>query len=84
MISENIIFPYCVSGRMAHSLVYSINALGGNVYFQKGERTVNAGSIIGLLSLDIKSGEDILVFVNDNNTADGIKILEKVKKIILN
>ena len=84
MVSKTIKFPYCVSGRLAHSLVYAVNTLGCNVYFQKGERTVNACSIIGLLSLDIKNGDEIIIFINGHTDDEGASILKQFMKILDN
>jgi phosphotransferase system HPr (HPr) family protein len=83
MYSEEIKFPYCISGRIAHSLVYSINALGHSVYFQKGDRIVNAGSIIGILSLDVRSEEAITVSILTEDEEEAKKCMAKLKKILL-
>lgn len=50
-------------GRFIHKLVYFLSNFKSDVYIEKNERTVNAKSIIGLLSLDIKQNDIVVIKV---------------------
>jgi phosphotransferase system HPr-like phosphotransfer protein len=51
-----------LNSRLIHKLVYFLQSLPSYIYFT-GERTVNAKSILGLLSLNIKNGSNIKITV---------------------
>ena len=53
-------------GRFIHKLVYFISNFKSDIYIEKDNRTVNAKSIIGILSLNIKPGDTILIKVFNN------------------
>lgn len=69
--SENIIIPCEVNGRMVHALVYFMQGLGSCVYFNNADRSVNAKSIIGVLSFGLHKGSEFTIAVvnkHDDNT----------------
>ena len=64
---ENIKVLAEVNGRLIHSLVYFIQGLSSQVFLANKDRTVNAKSILGVLSLGLTKGDDVQVsVVNDN------------------
>lgn len=50
-------------GRFIHRFVYFLSNFKSDVYIEKNERAVNAKSIIGILSLDIKQNDTIVLKV---------------------
>jgi len=60
---KEIEFPYDLNGRAAQRFVQTISLnIFSSLYCEKGERKVNAHSILGLLSLGIKKGDKIKFF----------------------
>lgn len=80
--SENIIIPCEVSGRIAHALVYFMQGLEGGAYLTVGERTVNAKSIIGVLSLGLSKGSEVMIIISsdDKNRGEG-ELLKAVRYV---
>lgn len=83
MYSEKVVFPYCLSGRIAQSVVFSMNTFKQSIYFFNGKREVNAKSLLGVLSLSIKSGEAITVSILTEDEEEAKKCMAKLKKILL-
>lgn len=76
---ENIIISYDISGRFVHQLVYFLQGLESNVFFSAHDRTINAKSMIGVLSLGLSKGDSVQIsVVNDNPDTLNMEI----KKII--
>lgn len=46
-----------IGGRQASNLVYRLSEVDGSITIIKGDRMINAKSIIGLLSLDLKKND---------------------------
>ena len=76
---ENTIIKGKVNSRIVHSLVYYLQGFCSQIYFSNRGRTVNAKSILGILSLGLMTGDEVQVsIVNDDiDTAN-----EELKKII--
>lgn len=76
-----------LTGRLVHQIVYYISELKSDVYISncKG-RSVNAKSIIGVLSLDVKTGDIVTINVYNNvsqknSDTDINKIKDFIKSI---
>lgn len=69
--SENTIIPCEVNGRMVHALVYFMQGLKGSAYLTVGERTVNAKSIIGVLSLGLSKGSEVMITISGDDKDKG-------------
>lgn len=80
--SENIIVPCEVNGRMVHALVYFMQGLEGSAYFTVGERSVNAKSIIGVLSLGLSKGSEVMITIlgDDKDKSEG-ELLKAVRYV---
>ena len=52
-----------VSGRVAQAIVSEVNRGNQTVLFRKDGRTINAGSLLGILSLVILPGDTVEVIV---------------------
>ena len=69
--SENIIIPCEVNGRMVHALVYFMQGFEGSAYLTVGERTVNAKSIIGVLSLGLSKCSKVMITISSDDKDKG-------------
>ena len=76
---ENAIINGRINSRTVHLLVYYLQGFCSQIYFSNRGRTVNAKSILGILSLGLMTGDEVQVsIVNDDiDTAN-----EELKKII--
>lgn len=61
--------------RTIANIVYKLQAHKCNVWVTSDDRRVNANSIIGLLSLNLKNGDDIVITA-DNDTIDVLQIFK--------
>lgn len=61
--------------RPAALFVKAVNDSGCTVELQKGERAVNAASILGVVSLGIEHGDDVTLRVQGENEQDVLDTL---------
>ena len=67
MVKKEIIFPYDLFGRNASLFVKEVNGIiQGSVYLSKSNRKINAKSLLGVLSLGVRQGEEILLETKDD------------------
>lgn len=71
VIDKQIILKNDIDGRAANRFVYSIASMPFNVKIHKGDKQVNGKSILGLLSIGLKSGDTVQISI-DKNDPDGI------------
>lgn len=73
-----------LTGRLVHQIVYYISELKSDVYISNAEgRSVNAKSIIGVLSLGIKTNDTITINVYNNiSQKDSDTDINKIKDFI--
>lgn len=63
-----------ISGRTAQSIVSDVNRGNQTVLFRKDGRTINAGSLLGVLSLVISPDDIVEVIIEgEGNIIDTIK-----------
>lgn len=84
MIQSVVIKTDCNYGnRYVSHIVNEISLLKSEVVIEKLEgRTANAKSVIGVLSLGVKSGDEIYVYVINDNEDLLNRDLTKVKEIL--
>ena len=70
-IETEAILKNDIDGRAANRFVYSIASMPFNVKIHKGDKQVNGKSILGLLSIGLKSGDTVQISI-DKNDPDGI------------
>ena len=70
-IEKEVILKNDIDGRAANRFVYSIASMPFNVKIHKGDNQINGKSILGLLSIGLKSGDTIQISI-DKNDPDGI------------
>lgn len=70
-IETEVILKNDIDGRAANRFVYSIASMPFNVKIHKGDKQVNGKSILGLLSIGLKSGDTVQISI-DKNDPDGI------------
>jgi phosphotransferase system HPr (HPr) family protein len=87
-ISKVIEINKYINSRHASNLVVELDKINSCVHlgkFQSDSRQVNAKSIIGLLSLGLKLGDEIIICVVNQNKEqcenDMIKVLEIFKNL---
>jgi catabolite repression HPr-like protein len=65
-----------ISGRVAQAIVAEVNKGNQTVLIKKDGRTINAGSLLGLLSLVIMPGDVVeITTAGDQSILDNIKSL---------
>ena len=55
-----------ITGRTAQAITAEVNRSGQTVLFRKDGRTVNAGSLLGVLSLVILPGDTVEVIADED------------------
>lgn len=66
-----------ITGRTAQAITAVVNKSGRNVLFTKEGRTVNAGSLLGILSLVIVPGDTIMVRTDGDS-----EIIKEVQELL--
>lgn len=70
-----------VDGLRASKAAMFVQVAGGfasQVFVEKGNKKINAKSIMGVLSLGVKQGEKIYVFANGKDEKEAIEAIEKL------
>lgn len=76
---KSIISPVDFNSRFVQNLVYEIMNIKSTPYIATLDRNVNAKSILGLLSADIRKGDSICVqIINTHNQQQAVEDLEYV------
>lgn len=57
-------------------LVQVASQFESEIHIQSGERTVNAKSIMGMMTLGLDMGESVVVIANGADEADAVKHIE--------
>lgn len=80
MSSFNYIFPKTIYGRDAIKLVQNISEIKGNIIFEneKEDRSCNAKSLLGVLSLGIEKGENIKICIDSDNSEEIFNIIKGI------
>ena len=88
-IQDKIILPCALTGRITSKFNSDVSAkVKSSVYFVRAnsnnpsERTINVKSLLGLLSEQFQSGEEILVTLNGENETACYCDLALIKKIL--
>ena len=71
-----------IHARPAALIAQTANKFASEIFLEKENSSVNAKSIIGILSLAIMAGEEIYVYVINDNEDLLNRDLEKVKEIL--
>ena len=68
-VKTSVQVPCSISGRYAHRFVYAIQSLSSSIFITHGGRTVNAKSLLGVLSLQLKEKDvvDISCYGENEN-----------------
>lgn len=73
---RKITCPCDLQGRKAIKLVQTVSSeLREQIYFQKGLHRININSLLGVLSLGIKEGEEITIITK---TAIGMEVVIRI------
>lgn len=82
MSKVDIKIPCDIIGRNAHRLVYNLQEFKSSVYFMTEGRRINAKSLLGLLSANIKAGDIVQVICYNDNYHIAIDDLDDIITII--
>lgn len=70
-------------GLRASKAAMFVQVAGGfssQIFVEKGNKKINAKSIMGVLSLGVKQGEKIYIFANGKDEEEAIAAMEKLVK----
>lgn len=70
-------------GLRASKAAMFVQVAGGfssQIFVEKGNKKINAKSIMGVLSLGVKQGEKIYIFANGKDEQDAVVAIEKLVK----
>ncbi len=68
-------------GLRASKAAMFVQVAGGfssQIFVEKGNKKINAKSIMGVLSLGVKQGEKIYIFANGKDELDAVTAIEKL------
>ena len=82
MSKVDIKIPCDIIGRNAHRLVYKLQEFKSSVYFMTEGRRINAKSLLGLLSANIKVGDIVQVICYNDNYHIAIDDLDDIITIV--
>lgn len=74
--------PIDINGRCVHKIVYAIQPKTSCVYISHNGRTVNAKSILGVLSLNLKKKDIVDIFCYNENIDVAEQDCKAVEKIL--
>ena len=78
----SLVLPFNISGRNAHRLVYKMQEIQSSVKFRYDSRLIDAKSLIGLLSAQLKQGSRVQVICYDTSGSFPEHDLYTVEKVI--
>lgn len=64
-MSKTLISKVKIGSRAQANFVYDISQVKGNLYITKNDRTINAKSILGLLSINIDIGDEVVLMADN-------------------
>lgn len=79
----SIQMPYTITGRYAHRIVYFMQSIRSKVFIRHDGRNINAKSLLGLLSLQLKEKDICDIFCYGDNENEINADLQKIEGFIL-
>jgi len=79
-VTLTVVHPAGLHARPAALFVQAANQYSCEVKVLKGDKAVNAKSILGVLSLGVHCGEEITVFTEGEDAKEAISCLEELIK----
>lgn len=67
-----------VNAKVASDIAARLHLTNAIVYFQRGNKRANAKSIIGVISLVLKCGDEVMVFADGVDEANAIDIVSSI------
>lgn len=83
-VEFTITLPMSFSGRVVNKIVSEINSLKSHVYLNVNNRTVNMKSILGLLSSNCNTGDNVTILCLNKDKSTAICDSEKLKQLFEN
>lgn len=82
-VKTSVQMPYTMTGRYAHRIVYFTQSIRSKVFIRHDGRNINAKSLLGLLSLQLKE-KDIFDVICYGDSENEIKAdLKEIEKYII-
>ncbi|MDG0874795.1 HPr family phosphocarrier protein [Paenibacillus thiaminolyticus] len=78
-----IVNPLGIHSRPAGALMKQAKAFPCDIRLLKGEKAVNAKSIVGILSLSLQQGDQVIVEAKGEQEAEAVEALTAVLESIL-
>lgn len=78
----SLVLPFNISGRNAHRLVYKMQEIQSSVKFRYDSRLIDAKSLVGLLSAQLKQGSRVQVICYDTSDSFPEYDLQAVENVI--
>ena len=78
----NFVIPFKINARIAHRIVYFVQKLKSNIYFEMANRCINAESLVGVLSLGLKPDDNIIIHCYNKNEQIVEEDCEKVETFL--
>ena len=78
LLQRSVTLTQDINGRQASNFVYAITSKRYNVWFVVGDRRVNAKSILGILSANLKKDDNISIIID----CDDVNELNEIEQII--
>lgn len=79
----SIQMPYTMTGRYAHRIVYFMQPIRSKVFIRHDGRNINAKSLLGLLSLQLKEKDICDIFCYGDNENEINADLQNIERFIL-
>ncbi len=73
----NVKFPKNLSASPVALLVQKASRYDSIIYIESGERKVNAKSIMGMMSITIDEGDELMIKCDGSDEGDAIDTVEK-------
>lgn len=83
-VKDSVQIPVDITGRYAHRIIYAIQPLKSSIFISHDGRTINAKSILGILSLQLKHKDIVDINCYGENSKQIEEDLEFVSKFITN
>lgn len=82
-VKTSVQMPYTMTGRYAHRIVYFMQPIRSKVFIRHDGRNINAKSLLGLLSLQLKEKDICDIFCYGDNENEINADLQNIERFIL-
>lgn len=83
-VKDCVQIPCLITGRYAHRVTYLMQSARSNVYMAFGGRQINAKSLLGILSLNLKPKDIVNVYCYNEDIGQAEEDLKYVVNVLEN